>query len=30
LLSIPFFILTWWLITPLVPILWVIKSWPTP
>jgi hypothetical protein len=29
-LSIPFFMLTWLLITPLVPILWVIKSWPTP
>ena len=29
-LSIPFFILTWMLITPLVPILWLIKSWPTP
>ena len=29
-LSIPFFILTWTLITPLVPILLVIQSWPTP
>ena len=30
LLSIPFTLLTYWLIGPLVPILWVIKSWPTP
>jgi hypothetical protein len=29
-LSIPFFILTWMLITPLVPILLVLQSWPTP
>ena len=29
-LSIPFFILTWTLITPLVPILLTIQSWPTP
>ncbi|MHA2426492.1 MAG: hypothetical protein ACXADB_00430 [Candidatus Hermodarchaeia archaeon] len=30
LLSIPFTVLTYWLLLPLVPILWVIKSWPTP